>query len=57
MYERCVVGDSCREVAVEERGIKSLRCGRELQRGCVRGERYKEVALGERVRMKYASGA
>ena len=57
MYERCVVGDSCREVALEERGIKSLRCGRELQRGCVRGERYKEVALGERVRMKYASGA
>ena len=51
MYERCVVGDSCREVALEERGIKRLRCG------CVGGERYKEVALGERVRMKYASGA
>ena len=30
MYERYVGGDSCREVALEERGIKRLRCGREL---------------------------
>ena len=38
MYERCVVGDSCREVALVERGIKRLRWEREVVRGCVGGE-------------------
>ena len=38
MYERCIVGDSCREVALEERGIERLRWGREVVRGCVGGE-------------------
>ena len=38
MYERCVVGDSCTEVALEERGIERLRWGREVGRGCVVGE-------------------
>ena len=38
MYERCVVRDSCREVALEERGIERLRWGREVGRGCVGGE-------------------
>ena len=38
MYERCVVGDSCREGALEERGIERLRWGGEVGRGCVGGE-------------------
>ena len=38
MYERCVVGDSCREVVLEERGIKRLRWGRKVVGGCVVGE-------------------
>ena len=57
MYERCIVGDSCRQVALEERGIERLRWRRGVERGSVGGEGYREVALEERVTGKYASGA
>ena len=57
MYERCVVGDSCRQVALEERGIERLRWRGGVERGSVGGEGYREVALEERVTGKYASGA
>ena len=43
MYERCVVEDSGRQVAWEERGIERLRWRRGVERGSVGGEGYKEV--------------
>ena len=57
MYERCIVEDSCRQVALEERGMERLRWRRGVERGSLRGEGYREVALEERVTGKYASGA
>ena len=39
MYERCVVGDSCRQVGLEERGIERLRWRRWVERDRVGGER------------------
>ena len=45
MYERCVVEDSGRQVAWEERGIGRLRWGREVVRGCVGGESKNEVCV------------
>ena len=57
MYERCVVGDSCRQGALEERGIERLRWRGGVERGSVGGEGYREVALEERVTGKYALGA
>ena len=57
MNERCVVGDSCRQVALEERSIDRLRWRRGVEGGSVGGEGYKEVALEERVTGEYASGA
>ena len=49
--------DSCRQVALEERGMERLRWRRGVERGSLRGEGYREVALEERVTGKYASGA
>ena len=57
MYERCVVEDSGRQVAWEERGIERLHWRRGVERGSIRGEGHKEVALEERVTGKNASGA
>ena len=57
MHERWIVGDGCRQVALEERGIERLRWRRGVERGSVGGEGYREVALEERVTGKYASGA
>ena len=57
MYERCVVGDSCRQVALEERRIERLRWRRGVERDSVGGEGYKEVALEERVTGLYVLGA
>ena len=56
MYERCVVGDSCRQVPLEERGIERLGWRRGVERGSVGGEGYPAVAFEERVTGKYASG-
>ena len=39
MYESFIVGDSCRQVALEERGIERLRWRRGVERGRVGGER------------------
>ena len=39
MYDRCVVGDGCRQVALEGRGTERLRWRRGVERDRVGGER------------------